>query len=62
MRGTALDDDLLAAYRLLWAATDLAAYTVQLHEQHSGHVDDQRALRALQQLLTGNEPRPIAIG
>ena len=56
--GTMLDPDLLAAYRLLWAVTDLAAFTAQLRAPHSGNADDERALRGLSELLARVEPRP----
>jgi spectinomycin phosphotransferase len=57
---TMLDHELLAAYRLLWTVTDLAAFTAQLHAPHSGNADDERALRGLNELLAGHEPRPSA--
>jgi spectinomycin phosphotransferase len=58
LTGTRLDPELLSAYRLLWAINDVAAFTIQLRGPHRGSVDDQRALRGLNELLRGDEPRP----
>jgi spectinomycin phosphotransferase len=58
LTGDTLDQQLLTAYRLLWAVADLAAFTAQLRASHSGNADDERALQALSDILTGREPRP----
>jgi spectinomycin phosphotransferase len=52
------DDHLLTTYRLLWAVTDLAAFTAQLRAPHPGNADDKRALCGLSDLLARQEPRP----
>jgi hypothetical protein len=57
--GTRLDDDLLAAHRLLWALTDVASFTTHLRGPHAGNVDDRRAAVALRLLLEGDEPLPF---
>jgi spectinomycin phosphotransferase len=60
LTGTALDPDALAAYRLSWALTDLAAFSAQLHDEHRGHADDEHALDSIRRILSGAEPRPYA--
>ena len=59
LTGTELDDELLVAYRLLWAVTDLASFTAQLRAPHVGNADDEHALHCVRQILEGDEPRPF---
>jgi spectinomycin phosphotransferase len=56
--GATLDRDALAAYRRLWALTDLAAFTRQLRGEHRRDADAERALRGLRSILGGREPAP----
>lgn len=58
LTGTVLDDDLLAAYRTLWALADIASYGAQLSAVHDGNADDHHALAAIGRILDGAEPRP----
>jgi spectinomycin phosphotransferase len=62
LTGTTLDEELLVAYRLLWAVTDVAAFTAQLRAPHGGNIDDERALRGVADLLAGSEPGPYGAG
>src|SRR5215211_932036 len=59
--GLALDRDALVAGRLLWALTDLAAFTEQLRREHRGNEDDDWALPGLRTILSGDEPRPYQL-
>jgi len=58
LTGVTLDAEALAAYRLLWALADLAAFTTQLREEHRGDADGDRALTAVRSILAGREPAP----
>jgi spectinomycin phosphotransferase len=58
LTGRTLDCDLLAAYRLMWAVTDIAAFTVQLRAEHERNEDNERALTGLQDIIAGREPKP----
>jgi spectinomycin phosphotransferase len=58
LSGRALDPLALAAYRLLWALTDIAAFTIQLWSPHQQNPDTEHALSALRRTLTGQEPSP----
>jgi spectinomycin phosphotransferase len=58
LTGTVLDPEVLAAYRLSWALSDLAAFTVRLHDAHGGDADDRRALDGMGAILSGREPLP----
>jgi spectinomycin phosphotransferase len=58
LTGITLDRDALAAYRLLWALSDVAAFTVQLRGQHRRDADAEKALAALRSILEGREPSP----
>jgi spectinomycin phosphotransferase len=58
LTGITLDREALAVYRLLWALTDVAAFTVQLRREHQRDADAQKALAALRSVLNGREPSP----
>jgi spectinomycin phosphotransferase len=58
LTGITLEQDALAAYRLLWALTDVAAFTVQLRGRHRRDADADKALAALRSILNGPEPSP----
>jgi spectinomycin phosphotransferase len=58
LTGVTLDPDALSAHRLLWALTDLAAFTRQLRREHQRDTDAERALTGLRDILAGREPSP----
>jgi spectinomycin phosphotransferase len=58
LTGVMLDRDALLAYRLLWALTDLAAFSLQLRGAHQLDADAERALAALRSICNGHEPSP----
>jgi spectinomycin phosphotransferase len=58
LSGRALDPLALAAYRLLWALSDVAAFTIRLRSPHRQNSDTEQALSALRRTLTGQEPAP----
>jgi spectinomycin phosphotransferase len=66
LTGVALDAAALAAHRLLWALSDVAAFTAQLRDEQAGWhsagadagADADRALAALRSILDGHEPSP----
>ena len=60
MTGVELDREALAAYRLLWALADVASFITQLRGEHQRTVDAERALVALDQIFSGEEPSPYA--
>jgi spectinomycin phosphotransferase len=61
LTGVTLDRDALAAYRLLWALTDVAAYTLQLRDEHQHGPDADQALAGLRSILNGREPTPYGL-
>jgi spectinomycin phosphotransferase len=58
LTGVTLDREALVAYRLLWALTDLAAFSVQLRGEHQLDADAERALASVRRILSGHEPSP----
>ena len=58
LTGVTPDREGLAAYRLLWALSDVAAFTAQLRAEHRRDADAEKALAALRSLLDGREPDP----
>jgi spectinomycin phosphotransferase len=58
LTGVTLDREALVAYRLLWALTDLAAFSLQLRGEHQLDADAERALAAVRSILDGHEPSP----
>lgn len=58
LTGVAAEPDALRAFRLVWAMSDLAAFTTQLRAEHGDEVDSARALEALKRIITDTEPRP----
>ena len=58
LTGVTLDRDALAAYRLLWALSDVASFTVRLRGEHRPNTDANRSLAALRLILHGREPAP----
>jgi spectinomycin phosphotransferase len=58
LTGVRLDRDALRVYRLLWALTDVAAFTIQLRREHRRDADAAGALRGLRSILNGREPCP----
>jgi spectinomycin phosphotransferase len=58
LTGITPDREGLAAYRLLWALSDLAAFTAQLRGEHRRDADADKALAALHSILSGREPAP----
>jgi spectinomycin phosphotransferase len=58
LTGVAIDPAAVAAYRVLWSLADLAAYTQQLRDRHSGDADDEFAVAAIRSIVTGSEPAP----
>jgi spectinomycin phosphotransferase len=60
LTGITLDPEALAAYRLLWGLTDVAAFTVRLRGEHDQHADADKALAGLRSVLNGREPSPYA--
>jgi spectinomycin phosphotransferase len=60
LTGLEIDQDAMAAYRLLWALTDVAAFTMQLRRGHRRDADTDKALAALRSIFNGQEPSPYA--
>ena len=58
LTGIVLEREALIAYGLLWALTDVAAFTVQLRGEHELDADGEHALDGLRSILVGNEPAP----
>jgi spectinomycin phosphotransferase len=58
LTGICLDPAALRAYRLLWALTDVAAFTAQLRRAHHPDADADKALAALRSIFDGREPAP----
>jgi hypothetical protein len=58
LTGVALEPDVLHAHRLLWALSDVAAFTHELRDAHRGGADAERALAGLRDVLAGREPAP----
>jgi hypothetical protein len=58
LTGIRLDPEALAAYRLLWALTDIAAFTARLRGEHQRDGDAERALAALRNVFNGREASP----
>jgi spectinomycin phosphotransferase len=58
LTGVRLDPEALAAYRLLWALTDIAAFTARLRGEHQRDGDAEKALAALSSVVNGREPSP----
>jgi spectinomycin phosphotransferase len=56
--GASLDPEALAGFRLLWAVTDIAAFTVQLRGRHDNGADAEGALAGLRSIFSGREPAP----
>jgi spectinomycin phosphotransferase len=45
-------------YLLAWALTDLASYTAVLRAPHREDADTERAMRAIESIIAGDEPAP----
>lgn len=58
LTGRAPDPTAMRAYRLLWALTDLAAFTSELRRPHAENADATKALNGIRLLLGGREPAP----
>lgn len=58
LTGITPEREALVAYRLLWALTDLAAFTARVRREHKRDADAARALAALRSILAGHEPSP----
>jgi spectinomycin phosphotransferase len=58
LTGLAVDRRALTAHRLMWSLTDLAAYTLQLRDEHQEGADSDRALAAVCSILAGKQPTP----
>ena len=58
LTGRRCDQDALLAHRLLWALSDLAAFTARLRQPHERTADATRALHGIQAILAGTEPAP----
>ena len=58
LTGTVPDPAAIGAYRLLWALTDLAAFTAELRRPHTANADTAKALRGIRLVLGGSEPAP----
>ena len=58
LTGITPDPTAMRAYRLLWALTDLAAFTSELRRPHREDADTTRALDAIGSILSGREPAP----
>ena len=58
LSGRALDPLALDAHGLLWALTDVAAFTVRLRSPHQQNSDTEHALSVLRRTLRGQEPSP----
>jgi spectinomycin phosphotransferase len=56
-----LDPDAFKAYRLLWALSDVAAFTLHLRAAHHRDADAEKAITALHQILSGPEPSPYGL-
>jgi spectinomycin phosphotransferase len=61
LTGIEPDPAAMAAYRLLWALSDVAAFTVRLRGGHHGDADDAAALAGLRSVLDGREPAPYGV-
>ncbi|HEY4611028.1 MAG TPA: phosphotransferase, partial [Ilumatobacteraceae bacterium] len=61
LTGVTLDRKALTAHRLMWALTDIAAYTLQLRDEHQAGADADRALAAIRSILHGGEPSPYRV-
>ena len=62
LTGVTLDAAALAAHRLFWALSDVAAFTIQLRDKQAGHradADARKALAALRCIVDGHEPAPF---
>jgi spectinomycin phosphotransferase len=59
LTGISLDPAALRAYRLMWAVTDVAAFTTQLRGEHRRDADADNALAALRSIFDGREPAPF---
>ena len=58
LTGHTLENEALEAYRLLWALSDLAAFTAQLRGEHRADADADKALAAIRSILARREPSP----
>jgi len=58
LTGLAVDRRALTAHRLMWSLTDLAAYSLQLRNEHEAGADSDRALAAVRSILGGEQPTP----
>jgi spectinomycin phosphotransferase len=58
LTGIAPRPEAIAAHRLLWALTDVAAFVVQLRAAHRRDADAEHALQGLRSILSGSEPSP----
>lgn len=58
LTGITPEPEAMAGYRLLWALTDVAAFTVELRRPHRRDADGEHALRGLRSILSGAEPSP----
>ena len=58
LTGLAVDRRALTAHRLMWSLTDLAAYTLQLRNEHQEGADSDRALAAVRSIVGGEPPTP----
>ena len=54
-----MDQASLAAYRLLWALADIAAFTIQLREPHHADADAEKTIAALRGILEGQASPPF---
>jgi hypothetical protein len=57
LTGLAVDRRALTAHRLMWSLTDLAAYTLQLRNEHQEGADSDRALAAVRSSSAANRRR-----
>jgi aminoglycoside phosphotransferase (APT) family kinase protein len=58
LTGITLDRAAMAAYRLLWAITDVAAFTAQLRCEHQQDPDAEQALVGVRRIFAQTEPSP----
>jgi len=61
LTGVEVDCEALAAYRLLWALNDLAAFSLRLRGEHRWDADSRKALEAVCGILRGDEPSPYGL-
>ncbi|MDR2987053.1 MAG: hypothetical protein LBV34_19670, partial [Nocardiopsaceae bacterium] len=58
LTGRTIEPRATAFYRLAWKLADLVSFSRNLRDPHDRNADTEKALWAVQQILSGHEPRP----